>query len=353
MSNTWDGIQNPIRFTDDYGVATQKINDNYGLIKDSFDEHEGRINDLYNPNLLINGGFQVWQRGLVFNNITTGQYVADRFRLDPSVSGDVNISKQACTGAEIDITGSENFLRLETNTAADFVQLEALSELEILANKPLTISFYAKVQAGTFSNLQVDFVRNYGSGGSAENSSTFNLSGDITTTWQRFTVNIPAFSLSGKILGTNPYSYFRFINRQAEQWNLDITSVKLELGSVATPFVPKPYQEESKNCKYYFERLSNEATDDLVANGFFEDTTSFRALLQYSKKRVTPTLTFSDFSHFIIDSSTGMTLTSLLPAVITSQSCRAVGTGTGGISGNGGHLRMISANAYIDIDAEI
>ena len=38
---------------------------------------------------------------------------------------------------------------------------------------------------------------------------------------------------------------------------MEIEWVKLENGSIATPFIPKPYQQELLMCHYYYRRLSN------------------------------------------------------------------------------------------------
>lgn len=60
-----------------------------GLIRKE-DLHESLLNSLINPNLLINGDFQVWQRGenFIFNSTNNSNvYTADRWRLIQSKEG--------------------------------------------------------------------------------------------------------------------------------------------------------------------------------------------------------------------------------------------------------------------------
>ena len=66
--------------------------------------------------------------------------------------------------------------------------------------------------------------------------------------------------------------------------------LKLEIGKDATAydqleptrFIPKPYHEELRNCKNYFERIASDSQFDLLASGFHDSDTEFRGLLNFS-----------------------------------------------------------------------
>jgi hypothetical protein len=63
------------------------------LFQDNAGNPVGGTN-LPQQNILINGGFEVWQRGLTFTNVSSEQYFADRWQVYKSSSdGALNISK--------------------------------------------------------------------------------------------------------------------------------------------------------------------------------------------------------------------------------------------------------------------
>ena len=68
---------------------------------------------------IINGNFDVWQRGTSFTNPTTNDFVIDRFFLINIVDGGTDptliYSRQAITPGELD--GSKYFLRINPNGA--------------------------------------------------------------------------------------------------------------------------------------------------------------------------------------------------------------------------------------------
>lgn len=76
-----------------------------------------------------------------------------------------------------------------------------------------------------------------------------------------------------------------------------IAGVKLELGSVATPFVPRPYGEELALCQRYYQRQMMQCNPIAVAGVKSNNLaleTSFNVPM-----RVTPTVNFSNrlFCH--------------------------------------------------------
>lgn len=168
-----------------------------------------------NPNLLINGDFQVWQRGESF---TASGYTADRWYAYMSGSG--NSVSHANGGITIDTT-SGNLIQLQ--------QFFEESEFKKLKGKTVTLSIDIEIIQGAVAVYS--------------NVDTFKQIGSISVSGiHKFTFTVAEDISSFKIL-------FSFLagRKAVIKW------VKLELGEVATPFVPRPYGEELALCQRYYQ----------------------------------------------------------------------------------------------------
>ena len=109
-------------------------------------EMANEVNQLSNPNLLINGDFQVWQRGTSFN--ANGVYTADRWQT--ACAGDSNISVSQST--TVPPNGLSKYsLRIEQysvvggfNYYTDIKQPLEDNLISILTGKTLTFSCWIK-----------------------------------------------------------------------------------------------------------------------------------------------------------------------------------------------------------------
>jgi len=79
-----------------------------------------------------------------------------------------------------------------------------------------------------------------------------------------------------------------------------LSEVKLERGSVATPFEVRPYGEELALCQRYYQRFGGRATFQSFAFGFARSTTTARISIPtpVSMRDVSPTLTYSTLGLF-------------------------------------------------------
>ncbi len=206
-------------------------------------------------NVLINGGFDVWQRATSVTGATSSGYSsADRWQHNGS-GGTLSISRQALTVGQTSVPRSlRYFMRLNAttgnNNAGIWQKVEGVDRVQ----GNITISFYAKGTNPSGGNFEIELEQYFGSGGSTYISSVETFS--VTSEWQKFTLNINVPSISGKtISGGN--DYYRVYFRQPENdttttaWTLDFTGVQLELGKVATPFEHRSYGEELALCQRF------------------------------------------------------------------------------------------------------
>jgi hypothetical protein len=186
-------------------------------------------------NAIINGDFNIWQRGTSFSN-PNGVYTADRFRYVGDST--VTLSRQTFTPGTAPVAGYEGtfFLRVAKSAGGSAMVLDQpIEDVRKFAGQTVTMSFYAKADANVTSQAWWD--QYFGSGGSGGVGTGLAPYFAITTAWQRFsyTFNVP--SISGKTIGTSSFAAPQFIRiTDALAHTIDIWGVQLEAGSVATPF---------------------------------------------------------------------------------------------------------------------
>jgi hypothetical protein len=241
-------------------------------------------------NAVINGAFNVWQRGTSF---AAGVYCADRFINDSD--GTCTASQQTFTPGTAPVSGYEGtfFLR-QARTASGTYQIVAskIEDVRTFANQTITLSFWAKADA-TVTNLP-NISQNFGSGGSAQVTSTAG-SQSITTSWTRFTYTVTLASISGKTIGTGSNIEIRPIRIvDGAAHTIDIWGVQLEAGSVATAFqtATGTIQGELAACqRYYFRQTNTDNAYGNVLQGFAASTTEIRFVMRFPVQlRATPTV---------------------------------------------------------------
>lgn len=254
-------------------------------------------------NYIINGNFDIWQRG---NSQTATSYGSDD-RWNNSHNGSTKMHSQvACTNTERALFNASFFSRTVVTSIAgvnNHVQkFQLIENVTKLAGKTVTISFWAK--ADSSKNIAIEFGQIFGTGGSP--SATVSGVGaqliPLTTTWQKITRTFTFPSIVGKTLGTDgvhtssTYLVFwfdagsNFNSRTAslgqQNGTFDIAQVQLEEGSVATPFEQRPIGLELSLCQRYYEVMNEHATEISATTGeAFNTSTTFSV-----RKRIIPTM---------------------------------------------------------------
>ena len=238
-----------------------------------------------NPNHVINGNFDFWQRGTSSTVLTSGYYAADRW-VTTKTGGTWTLSRQPITVGDID--GSQ-YLKRINNTTASLVTSRATMEHRVeditkYAGKTFTLSFYAKADAA--KNFSIEFLKAYGAGGSPLETAVCVAKLGATTAWQRFTVTCVVPDNVGKTIGTGSYLALNLWAEAGSDFNartntlgtqnivLDIAQVKLEEGSIETPFVLAggTLAGELEACQRYYEKSyninDNPATSTIVGSWY-------------------------------------------------------------------------------------
>lgn len=175
----------------------------------------------YRPNILINGDFQVWQRGTVFNP-SNQAYCVDRWSQATAVAN-------ACSIIKIDSGVEVN--PLLPATAGTVYFLQRIENGNRYIGKTLTFS--VKINGEIITNTGVV-------------PSTTGIFG--------FTSIGSGIIIYMQYISTTKYLSLEFATTSAK---LTIEWAKLEVNDHATEFIPKPYSDELKECQRYYEQLSS------------------------------------------------------------------------------------------------
>jgi len=208
-------------------------------------------------NYIINGGFDIWQRGTSF---TATGYSADRWGSRQSTST-TTFSRQSFTLGQTDVPNNpEYFFRADITSIGSAQIYQMIEGVESLSGETVTLSFYAKAGSAVSLNA-VTLRQNFGYGGAPSASVIVNFpnSTSLTTSWQKFEFSIVVPSVSGKTLGTSGTDSLELIFQlpSTSLATIDIAQVQLEKGSVATGFEYRPISEELALCQRYYEVMSN------------------------------------------------------------------------------------------------
>lgn len=315
-------------------------------------------------NAIINGAFDIWQRGTSFTSPASFSYTADRWRVERDGTATFTVSQQAFTPGAAPVTGYEgkSFYRLALTTATSGTYLNAVHPIEdvrTFAGQTVTLSFWAK--ADSARSLVVGGGQYFGTGGSP--SAYVNTSygtASVTTSWQRFTFTIAMPSISGKTIGTNgDHSVIlSFIPPYVSGMTIDIWGVQLEAGSVATPFKRNApsIQAELAACQRYYQRIqAPSAGYTAFGQGYAYSATSVRFLYIMKSSMRTPTaIEFSNVSCQGGSNSSALTSVAIDGAT-TGESIWLNATGGSGLT-QGSPYFVYAAGAttgYVGISAEL
>ena len=220
---------------------------------------------LENPNVVINGGFDVWQRGVTFSSLSYYQDYADRWMGDAHNSAGNTISRQLGTASE----PFYRFLRFQRDSGQTVTGARRVGtvfesqDTRFMCGQEVTLSWY--MRKGANWSPATDTVTSYIFTGTANNEGMSSglgsawtgfaqqtQSNTITTSWVRFTHTV-TLSATAQQVGINfvtPASVGTA--GAADSW--DISGVKLELGGVATPFMNKGFGVEIVRCQRYYSK---------------------------------------------------------------------------------------------------
>jgi hypothetical protein len=261
-------------------------------------------------NPVINGAFDVWQRGTTITSVGTFVYSADRWQVVTDGVGTTAQVTRQTTSDSTNLPFIQYCARIARTTTGtnDIYFAQSFETINAIpyAGKTITLSFYARKGSG-YSAASSQLIVKIDSGtGTDQNvltgytggASPINSSATLTTTWQRFT-------FTGTVSATaNEFGiYFKNTPVGSTTTNdyYEVTGVQIDVGNVALPFrrAGGTIQGEFAACSYYYYRLSGTNTQ---IGGFGTATTTTNARITVKlgagKMRVSPTAI--DYSNLAV-----------------------------------------------------
>ena len=229
-------------------------------------------------NYVINGAFDIWQRG---DDFTSDGYTADRWRYISS-GATATITQEPFSAGELEVAGlggSEYYIRLNVTTGDDAMRIETrLEDVRALAGQEVTLSFYAKTSAS--QDLDYRVYQDFGSGGSSRVAVTQFNNFATSTSWERYSFTFTIPSVSGKTIGAGSYLHVWLVDPTGQAGEYNFWGVQLEAGSIATPFKrnANSIQGELAACQRYYQKLGSNA-NIAIGNGSNATSSEVRILI--------------------------------------------------------------------------
>jgi hypothetical protein len=322
-------------------------------------------------NAVINGGFDIWQRG---TSITIGSdgaaFSADRFKGSYTGTG-INVvatqesdSPNAQTKFSLKLTQTGgNATSLTTYAVRTFIEQNTI--LPLLGRACVASFWYKSSVTGTHA-MRINGTEN--TGGTSQ-TATFTVS--AANTWEFKTVAVTAFSAvttasatvtdRGAFIDLGPASQSNGQTSFASGAYFQIAQLQLEIGSVATSFSRSggTITGELAACQRYYYRNSPAATATVgIGMGFgatnVQNTMNFPVTMRTRPTALEQSGTATDYA--ITDGGGSPIVCSAVPSFGTSTNNQAqyAYTFTAGIIGGSAVLtRFNTTSAYLGWSAEL
>ena len=340
------------RLSNDLNVFRDEINSDQDAFEASVNS---KISKIIRPNGIINGAFDIWQRGTSFNIGTSWTFTADRWAWQTNATA----STKTVTRVEVkntrylfsnfygfdkDTFQPQYFMKYnQTGTTAEGTYLQATTRIEDVRSystfeiaQPLMLSWQQPPESQ--APLNIEFIQNFGTGGSTEVVTTVNP--DQTNVWDAnsntirtegafLTVTLP--NIDSKTIG--PGSYLGIVfnyppGNYSGNFSPKISNVKIEFGSNPSNFVRAAgtVAGELSACQRYYYRQNPSTAASRYGTGQVTTTTSGTFYIPFpTEMRTRPTALEQSgtAAHYAIINAAGTTVA--CSAVPVFQNATTVG----------------------------
>ena len=240
--------------------------DNFNEVYQQLLENDLSLRSAFsNPNFLINGNSQIWQDGTSFAMVGSFKYCDDMWMCAYAPgctvlrSTDVPINSLSKYSRRYSFTsvadGGITRQYLEGNGAQ-------------FKGKTVTMAFWVKGVSGAYAEFDFcDYPQSM-------------INHQFSGAWEKIE---HTFVFNSEYVGTP------FIDTMSGRLSIGdfyITDAKFELGSIATPFVPRPDAQELTLCKRYYEII------DYYYGNYCDVAGTILLPINFTEKRVIPSVTY-------------------------------------------------------------
>ena len=260
---TYNGTLEAINITNDGRVGLGVVNPTRALEVAGDVVCGGTLsagNPLMFRNRIINGNFNVWQRGTTFT-VSTNIYTADRWVTPTNAPASITVSQSTNVPFRAGFQSSLALATATTGSPALIEQrIEQLNTYDLYQGTPITISFWARQSVGTPGVLNIEPLLPSGVNtftGYTDACTPSLQQIQLSSNWQYYTLT---YCIAVLGVATNGLSVQWWQPNTVNPATILLTGVQLEKGSVATPFEVRPYATELALCQRYYQKTYNMGT---------------------------------------------------------------------------------------------
>ena len=225
---------------------------------------------VFRKNRLINGNFDIWQRGAAgrVGNVSgpaQSLYGPDRWLVYLPANSTATWERLAFDpGAGFN--EGRSGLRVSRSGSSDGMNIsQRIEGVETCAGKRVTVSFY--MRSSINHTCGVILRQNFGAGGSDAGAGV-GTQVSVTTAFKKYVVTLDVPSISGKKRAPDgDYLELVFGSLGKGAYSLDLASVQVESGVIATDFELRPLASELILCQRYYEKTFSQDVEPQNGRG--------------------------------------------------------------------------------------
>lgn len=309
------------------------------LLRCSMYENEIIRQPYSNPNLTLNGDFQVWQRGTSFSFNATGTalgYTADRFIVHAEGTQAITVTK-GDEGLYMNFTnGNNGTSNLTTYFPYDEVKkwkgkiMTTTVEYKSDSDKwePYAFIFVNPTDAVVTKLLKIDKI-------------------DLGSGWKRLVTTFKVEDVKDTMIHFQ-IQWLRSQSIGSLQGLTKVRSVKLEYGQYSTPFTSRTYSEELRECKHYYERWYSKKR---IGLGIIYATNKISLDVDYDTKRSLPAIRLTNTADVVV--GTTVTPITAFNVIETKHSNAIINVDATTGSATAGTVVAVNRHDYTDGNATI
>ena len=212
-------------------------------------------------NLIINGNFDIWQRGTTQN--TTGYGSVDRWSLSFGGSDSITITRSPETANSLYRTNyrMKSVIAGGSGTDSYIIFSQKIEDVRTGADKTLSLSLL--VYSTGVSNISLEMIQDFGSGGSADVKLAVKKF-SLLAGWNSLTYTFSLPDISGKTIGSGNNLRMLLWLSSGSDWNsrtdslgiqsgtLYFAQCQLEEGLTPSPYDFETYADTLQQCQRYY-----------------------------------------------------------------------------------------------------